>query len=141
MFAMGEDQNLTTVRRYFQSLEEGEGGEALRTFFTEDAQLCEYPNRFVPALAKRGLSEILAGAERGQQLMAEQHYEVRNAVAFGDSIALEVDFRARLRVPFEEYAAGEEMRASMAVFLTFRDGRICAQRNYDCFDMKPLTAV
>lgn len=136
---MGEHQNLTTVRRYFKSLEQGEGSEALRAYFTDDVQLCEYPNRLVPTELTRDLDEIIADAERGWELMAEQHYEVRNAVAYGDNVALEIAFRARLRVPFEAYGAGDEMRVSMAMFLTFRDGRICAQRNYDCFDMKPLT--
>ena len=31
-------------------------------------------------------------------------------------------------------AAGQDMRVSSAMFLELRDGRIVAQRNYDCFE-------
>ena len=36
--------------------------------------------------------------------------------------------------PFEEVAAFFTEEARFGVFLDFRDGRICHQRNYDCFD-------
>jgi len=29
--------------------------------------------------------------------------------------------------------AGSEMKAFVAMFLTFRDGKIISQRNYDCY--------
>ena len=36
-------------------------------------------------------------------------------------------------VPMMNLAAGSEMRAFVAMFLTFRDGEIVSQRNYDCY--------
>lgn len=59
---------------------------------------------------------------------------MRNAVASGNAVALEVDWSATLRVPVGSLAAGDTMRASFGVFLEYRDGKICAQRNYDCFE-------
>ena len=41
---------------------------------------------------------------------------------------------APLAIPFGTLTAGSEMRCHSAMFLEFRDGRIVAQRNYDCFD-------
>ena len=38
-----------------------------------------------------------------------------------------------LAVAVGSLAIGDEMRANFGVFLTFRDGLITRQRNYDCF--------
>jgi ketosteroid isomerase-like protein len=38
-----------------------------------------------------------------------------------------------LAVAVGTLAIGDEMRANFGVFLTFRDGRITRQRDYDCF--------
>ena len=65
--------------------------------------------------------------------MPGQKYEVKNALASGDQVALEVNWVGTLAVPYETIPAGGQMRARFAVFLQFRDGKIVAQRNYDCF--------
>jgi ketosteroid isomerase-like protein len=49
-------------------------------------------------------------------------------------VALEVRWSGTLAVPVGSFPAGGEMRARFAVFLDFRDGKIVAQRNYDCFE-------
>jgi len=41
---------------------------------------------------------------------------------------------AKLNAPFGKLAAGDIMRAHLGMFLTWRDGKIISQRNYDCFD-------
>jgi hypothetical protein len=38
-----------------------------------------------------------------------------------------------LAVPVMNLPAGSEMKAFVALFLTFRDGRIASQRNYNCY--------
>ena len=58
----------------------------------------EYPNRLVPAGASRDLAGLLQSAERGQQVVASQRYHIRSWVVSGDTVALEVDWSARLRV-------------------------------------------
>ncbi len=35
--------------------------------------------------------------------------------------------------PVMNLPAGGEMKAFVAMFLTFRDGKIVSQRNYDCY--------
>ena len=79
----------------------------------------------------RGLPELLEGAERGQKVMS---YEVLSALASGGRVAMEVQWTGTLAVPLGSLPAGEQMRARFGVFLDFRDGRIAAQRNYDCFE-------
>jgi hypothetical protein len=38
-----------------------------------------------------------------------------------------------LAVAVMSWPARSEMKAFVAMFLTFRDGKIAAQRNYDCY--------
>lgn len=89
---------------------------------------------FVPQEARRDLAAILEGAERGQQVMRAQRYDILNAIADGDYVALEVAWAGTLAIPVGTLAAGGEMRARFAVFLQFGDGKIVRQRNYDCFE-------
>jgi ketosteroid isomerase-like protein len=129
-----EETNLETARAYLRAVEGGATGEALARWFTPDVVQEEFPNRLMPSGARRGLRELLDGAERGQSVMRAQRYEVLSAFASGEKVALEVQWTGTLAVPLGSLAAGDDMRARFGVFLDFRDGLIAAQRNYDCFD-------
>jgi ketosteroid isomerase-like protein len=126
--------NLDTARRYFRAIEQGATGEALAAFFHPEVTQIEYPNRLIPAGATRDLRALLEGAERGQKVVASQRYEVRQTLEQGDRLALEVDWSATLKVPVGSLPAGGTMRAAFGVFLTFREGLILSQHNYDCFE-------
>lgn len=128
------ESNLATVHRYLAALEVGATGDALAAFFTSDVVQEEFPNRLVPAGARRDLAALLEGAERGQLVMRSQRYEVLNAIAAGDQVALEVQWTGTLAIDLGSLAAGSEMRARFGVFLVLRDGRIARQHNYDCFE-------
>ncbi|MFY0569829.1 nuclear transport factor 2 family protein [Archangium lansingense] len=126
--------NLDIARRYLRAIEQGATGEALAAFFHPEVTQQEYPNRLVPTGATRDLRALLEGAERGQKAVGSQRYEVRHTVAEGDHVALEVDWSATLKVPVGKLPAGGTMRATLAMFITFRDGLIVSQHNYDCFE-------
>jgi len=129
-----EQANLASVRRYLAALEAGATGEALAAFFTADVVQEELPNRLVELGAVRGLDDILAGAERGRKVMAAQRFELVQALASGDWVAVEARWTGTLAVAYGVIPKGGEMHARFAIFLQFRDGRIARQRNYDCFD-------
>jgi ketosteroid isomerase-like protein len=133
MTATGQ-ANLETARAYLAAVEDGATGEALARWFTKDVVQEEFPNRLMPSGARRGLAELLDDAERGQKVMSRQRYDALSAMASGDRVALEVQWTGTLAIPLGSLAAGEDMRARFGVFLDFRDGRIAAQRNYDCFE-------
>ena len=80
------------------------------------------------------LAAMRASSERGSKLMTSQKYEVRNALAEGERVAMEIDWTGLLAMQFETIPAGGEMRAHFAMFLEFRDGKIIRQTNYDCFE-------
>jgi ketosteroid isomerase-like protein len=126
--------NLDTALRYLQALEGGASGEALAPFFHPEAVQREYPNSLNPKGQTRELQKMLADSERAKKLLASQRYAVRGSVALGDTVALEVDWTGTLAVPLRTLAAGTQLHAACGMFLTFKDGRIVSQRNYDCFE-------
>jgi ketosteroid isomerase-like protein len=126
--------NLDAARQYLAAIERGATGDELAHYFTPDVVVEELPNRVVPDGKRRKLAGILDGAERGKKILTAQRYEIRSAVATGDRVILEVLWVGTLAIPFGTIPAGGEMRAHSAMFLEFRDGKIVAQRNYDCFE-------
>ncbi len=125
---------LMLAQRYLEAIEQGATGDALAAFFTPDVVQEEFPNRLVPNGARRDLTALLEAATRGQQVLESQRYDIQHAVVAGNRVALEVIWTGTLAVPVGTIPKGGQMRAHFAVFMDFRDGKVAAQRNYDCFD-------
>lgn len=126
--------NLDLATRYLEAIQSGMTGDELAGFFTPDVVQEEFPNKFLPQGARRDLAAILDAATRGRAAMSSQSYRIVHAVANGDDLALEVEWEGTGAVPVGQLPAGAKMRARFAVFLQYRDGKIAAQRNYDCFE-------
>jgi ketosteroid isomerase-like protein len=131
---MTATDNITIARRYLEALENGAEGGALAEFFTTDVVQEEFPNRLSPIGAHRDLNAILAAAKKGKKLMRAQKFDILNSVSDGDIVAMEVFWSGYLAVPIDSLPADSEMRAHFSMWLEFRDGKICRQHNYDCFD-------
>lgn len=127
-------ENLELARRYLAAIEGRATGDTLAAFFAPDVEQIEFPNRLVPTGAHRNLAALLEGANRGQQILLEQRYQVDRAYCDGSVVVLEVVWVGVLRVALGSLPAGAEMIAHFAVFLEIEGGRIIRQRNYDCFD-------
>jgi ketosteroid isomerase-like protein len=125
---------LERTRQYFAALEAGATGETLAAFYAPEVMQEEFPNRLTPHGARRDLSAILDAAVRGQQVMAAQRFELLSLLADGDRVAVEFRWSGTLAIPIGALPAGLTMRGRFAGFLEFRDGRIVAQRSYDCFE-------
>jgi ketosteroid isomerase-like protein len=128
------DDNIATARRYLSAIEAGGDFASVSDFYAPDVIQIEYPNRLVPDGAQRDLDVLREAWQRGQSVVGSQRYDVRNVVASGEWVALEVTWSAALNVAVGTIQAGGEMRAEFAVLLQFRDGKIVRQHNYDCFD-------
>jgi len=126
--------NMTSARRYLEALENGVDGGALAEFFTKDVVQEEFPNRLSPIGAHRDLNAILAAAKKGKKVMRAQKFDILNAISEGEMVALEIFWSGYLAVPIDTLPADSEMRAHFSMWLEFRDGKICRQHNYDCFD-------
>lgn len=131
---MPHSENLESARNFLAALERGAKGAELAAFFTDDVLQVELPNRLLPQGKTSNLSEILAAAERGQNVVTKQRYKVWASMEEGDRVALELEWTGVLNVPLGSLAAGDTMRAHYALFITFRKGKIAGLRNYDCFE-------
>jgi ketosteroid isomerase-like protein len=132
-------RNLERARQYLAAIEaarlrDGTTASDPFTFLAPDIRQSEFPNQFVPKGAERDLAAMRDAAERGRGVLRSQRDEVRTALAQGNEVALEVLWVGTLAVAVGSLAAGDEMKAHFGVFLTFRDGLIIRQRNYDCFE-------
>lgn len=123
--------NLERARAFLRAIE---AREDISPFLAPDVVQREFPNRLVPNGATRDLSALLQAGERGRRAVTSERYEVLGALERGDEVALEVRWSATLGVPFGALPAGGTMRAHLAIFMSFREGRIVSQRNYDCFE-------
>jgi ketosteroid isomerase-like protein len=128
------NNNLDVAKQYLTTIEQMGDCQALAEFFAPDVIQEEFPNRLVPTGARRDLAAILDACERGKKVLSGQRYEIKNAVESGNLVAMEVVWTGKLAVGVGPLPAGAEMKAHFAVFLEFRDGKIVAQRNYDCFE-------
>jgi ketosteroid isomerase-like protein len=94
----------------------------------------EFPNRIAPQGRRvRRARDLRAAYEQGQKILRSQTYPVQRIFEAGEEVAVELECVGILAVPVMGLAAGSEMKAFVAMFLTFRDGKIVSQRNYDCY--------
>jgi len=126
--------HLAIAKRYLSALERFVDRDELAQFFTPDVIQIEFPNRLTPNGATRDLNAILEGSEQGKKVLTSQSYEITNVVDSPDQLVLELIWTGTLAVPLGTLQPGSQMCARFAAFLAFRDGKIAAQRNYDCFD-------
>lgn len=126
--------NVRAALRYHVAVARMATPEELKQFLHPDMVHAQLPNALFPAGVNRDLAQTLAASTQARTLLAGQHYEVINSVASGDQVALEVKWSGTLAAPFRDLPAGHVMRAHIAAFLEFQDGRIIAQRNYDCYE-------
>jgi ketosteroid isomerase-like protein len=127
------DTNLDTARRYLKAIEDGDASYVM-SLFTPDAVFEQLPNRIYPNGLRAGVSQMAEAFEKGRKILSRQTYEITNACTTGNIVALEVLWTGTLAIPFGTLAAGSNMSTHSAFFIEFRDGKIAAQRNYDCFD-------
>jgi ketosteroid isomerase-like protein len=128
------EANLAQVRSFFAAIQGGGDPAALAAFYHEDVVQEEFPNAFLPQGARRTRVELQEAAARGRKAMASQTFEILNAFASGAFVLVEAAWSGTLAIPIgDKTPAGTVMRARFAQVFEFRDGKIAAQRNYDCF--------
>jgi len=131
---MSPTTNLETAKRYIAHLSSGAGPEELEGFFAIDFVQEEFPNRLMPNGATRDLQAMKAARARGKALLKAEHFEIVNAVATDDVVAMELDWTGTVGNSAGPFSSGQQLRARFAIFMNFRNGQIARQRNYDCFD-------
>ena len=125
--------NVSRMNEYLRAIEAMGAFESVADLCTQDVTVQVFPNRVAPQGHIRRGDELRTAYEQGRKFMKSQRYDVKNIVEAGDRVAVEVEWTGVLAVPLMNLPAGSEMKAFFAMFLTFRDGKIAAQRNYDCY--------
>jgi ketosteroid isomerase-like protein len=129
---MQETPAIELARRYLAAI--AAGAVELADFLHPDMVYEELPNRVVPKGARSDRAAMQAAAARGQKLLRSQRFDVRSA--FGDErqALLEVDWEGVLAVAYAGLAPGAALRARCAMIFELHEGKIIAQRNYDCYE-------
>ena len=130
---MPSSENLDVVRRYLKSVENGAFSE-IAALFTPDVVKEQLPNRIYPQGLRATISQMAAAFEKGRKLLSSQTYEIKNAIINDGSVAVEVLWTGTLAIAFGTLTAGSQMRCHSSMFFEFKNGKICSQRNYDCFE-------
>jgi ketosteroid isomerase-like protein len=125
--------NVSRIHRYLQAVASRGAPETVADFLTPDMVFQEFPNRIAPQCRVSRFADLHPAYERGRKILQSQRYDVQRIVEAGDEVAVELEWSGILAVPVMNLAAGSEMKAFAAMFLTFRDGKIVSQRNYDCY--------
>ena len=108
-------------------------GEPLEILVVDDLPEKRLPFEALLSPLGQRLPLVDSGTEALRRVLA-QKFDILNSVCEGDIVALEVFWHGYLAVPVDTLPADSEMRAHFSVWLEFRDGKICRQHNYDCFD-------
>jgi ketosteroid isomerase-like protein len=125
--------NIARTREYLEAVASMGPAENVAAFYTPDVTIQEFPNRIAPNGRVRKGTDFRAAYEQGRKIMQSQRYDLQRIVEAGDEVAVELEWTGILAVPVMNLPAGSEMKAFVAMFLTFRDGKIASQRNYDCY--------
>lgn len=129
-----EEKNLERARGYLRAVEARDDA-ALAGCFDPAVVFEEMPSRLMPRGHRHDLASMRAAAERGRSAVRENRYEVVDAIASGDRVAMQIRYRAVLARDFgPTMPEGSELRGAFAMFLRLRDGLIVEQQNYDCFE-------
>ena len=127
------ETNGQRTRRFLAAVAALRSVDDVAEFYAAEVVLQELPNRISPRGRVSSAAEMRADFGRGQQMLRSQTFELQRLVEAGDDVAAEVVWKGTLAVPFETLPAGAEMKAYIGMFLTFRDGKIISQRQYDCY--------
>jgi ketosteroid isomerase-like protein len=125
--------HIPRLHEYLEAVSSMNSYETLISFFHPDVTFREFPNRIAPNGLVRSASDSKAAYEAARQLMKSHTYRLQRIVESGDELAVELEWTGTLAVPVMNLPAGTEMKAYVAMFLTFRGGKIIEQRNYDCY--------
>lgn len=116
------------------AIELGRVGQELEDLFTDDATVTEYPNLVKPSGGSADRTKVLASSRAGARLLSVQHYDVHHAAQYGNTAIMRLTWSGTVAADVGGFAAGQQLTAHIAQFITVRDGRISAIATYDCYE-------
>lgn len=103
-------------------------------YFHRDIEHIEFPNTLTQNQKIRNFTQLKEVFEKLVKMSQEQNYEILKSYTQGETVVLEMIWTAKLAVPIGNIPVGGELKAYIAQFSDFKDGKIIKQRSYDCFE-------
>lgn len=126
---------VAVVRHYYEVVSDlGSTKDDLLAVLHPDVQIHEHPNLITPRGSVRDRDEAVAAFLAGKELLSEQDFDVHEAFASGDRVAVRATWRGTLARDMGELQEGRELVAHVAALLTVKDGRIRRHETFDCYD-------
>lgn len=102
-------------------------------FYHQDMIWREMPNLFVPAGRTHPRTDLVTFWERGRTLLSGQTYTLRQVLVAGNVAAVQLDWEGTVAQAVGDFSAGQQLRAHLALFMEFQDGKIIRQTDYPCY--------
>jgi hypothetical protein len=116
---------------YLPAIESIGSFESVAEFFAPDATFQEFPNLIAPYGRVRHAVAARAAYDLGRQTLKSQTDRVRGVLEAGDELAVRLDWSPGCRC--DGLGPGHRDEGVRRDVLTFRDGKIVAQRDFDCY--------
>ena len=134
MLTEEEKQNLELARRYIELVADPSSRlEDLKPLFDEQIVWREMPNKFAPMGRTSDFATATASFQKGRAFLPRQTYTIRYAIASGDTVAMEISWTGEVAQEIGPFAAGTQLKAELATFIRFLDGKIVSQTDYLCY--------
>ncbi|HUQ34067.1 MAG TPA: nuclear transport factor 2 family protein [Pyrinomonadaceae bacterium] len=135
MLSEEERQNLELAKRYIELVSNpSTEPEDLKAVFDENIVWREMPNLFAPSGRVSDYATALASFGKGREYLPKQTYTLRQAIAGNDTVVLEIGWVGEVAKSIGPFPAGTQLRAQLATFLRFQNGKIVSQTDYLCYD-------
>jgi ketosteroid isomerase-like protein len=133
MNMMMEDRNVAAVRAYIDAVEKLDV-ERAGAFIDPAIVQTEYPNKLYAKGQVRGAEQMMKDLPRARQVLRSQRYPIETIFGAGDKVVVETRWEGVINVPLGRLQPGDAMVAHICMVFTLKDGKIVAQKNYDCYE-------
>lgn len=125
---------ISIIEAYYGEIEQGISPDSFSKYYTEDAIQTDFPNLMVPAGLTQAINELQYSSTKTKGILSSQKVEILRYFESGNTLIVEALWTGTLALPIGQIPIGGQMKANFARFYEFEHGKICRQRNYDCFE-------
>src|SRR5262245_51774132 len=104
--------NLDLARRYVSLVaNQTSTFEQIREIYADELEWREMPNLFAPNGRTTTLAGVAEAWRKGREAVIDQVYDIRNAIADGDTVVLEISWQGRMNNTLRPLHRGTRLRA------------------------------
>ena len=126
--------NIDLARRYVSLVANPTSAfEQIRELYADELEWREMPNLFAPNGRTNTLAGVAEAWRKGREAVVDQVYDVRNAIADGDTVVLELSWQGTMKKTLGPFERGTRLRAELVSIMRFSHGKIVSQTDYPCY--------